>query len=84
MSGFTCKYCGATSAIYTQVMPHVGEYCASCLRWIRWVPKKEHLKKEDADTNTSTITNKITSAQSIKDEARNYYEESQEEDLPWD
>lgn len=79
MSEITCKYCGATSATYKQVGPHIGEYCASCQKWIRWVPRKEHFKKEEG-----TITSKIIDAQLIKDEARRYYEEELEDELPWD
>ena len=35
-----CPKCGADTFKYKEKGPHVGEYCARCRQWIRWVPKK--------------------------------------------
>lgn len=35
-----CPKCGADTFKYKEKGPHVGEYCARCGQWIRWVPKK--------------------------------------------
>lgn len=81
MTHFKCKYCESSSAIYKQVGPHVGEWCNSCTKWQRWVPKAEYLKTTNA--TETTITNKLIDAQLLKDEARHAYEENLNEELPW-
>ena len=75
MAEFKCKHCGHTTAIYEQVGPHVGERCASCGKWIRWVPKKECVK-----TNISPVKSSVET-QLLKDELHHY--DIENEEAPW-
>jgi hypothetical protein len=31
--------CGDDNVVTRRSGPHVGEYCASCCKWLRWVPQ---------------------------------------------
>lgn len=33
----TCRTCGFSATYVERRGPHVGEYCAGCSRWLRWV-----------------------------------------------
>ena len=71
MAKFVCKYCGMHTPVYRQVGPHMGEWCHSCQRWIRWVPKTE-FNKNDAVINTisqnKSPTQSVLDVQDLKDE----------------
>lgn len=34
-----CPSCGSIETTKKSVGPHMGEYCTSCDRWLRWVPQ---------------------------------------------
>lgn len=35
-----CKWCGSTEFYTKKNGPHIGLYCKSCNKWIKWIPKK--------------------------------------------
>jgi hypothetical protein len=41
-SSSECPHCGASDNFFTkEKSPHIGLYCRSCDRWIRWIPRRE-------------------------------------------
>lgn len=91
MSKFVCKYCGMTVPVYKQVGPHTGEWCQSCQRWIRWVPKKE-LKQDDVInviTQDKSPTQSMLDVQEFKDDLDKHRAEYEAdlaglyEEVPW-
>lgn len=34
-----CPECGTSTVVHREKHPHIGEYCAACGKWLRWVPK---------------------------------------------
>lgn len=81
MSKFVCKYCGSGLATYAHKGPHVGEWCSSCQRWIRWVPKQE------INMQNNTVERELSATCKTVDDITVYrkdYEEGLEDELPWD
>jgi len=74
-----CKHCGYKDTYTEQKGVHLGEYCSSCGKWLKWVRqevnqgkskedyKNEYLKKEAAtDTQKYYIKNLLRQKQITK------------------
>lgn len=33
--------CGETNVIMKKKGNHIGLYCSECLKWLKWIPKKD-------------------------------------------
>ena len=51
-----CNHCHKEmEPFYQKINFHIGEFCSSCMSWIRWVPKEESKEKGyDIQENNST------------------------------
>lgn len=68
----SCEQCGSYTYEIRYKKPHVGLYCKCCGKYVKWLSKEEKKKYG------------IVDAKLVKYEARQRYEESKEEELPWD
>jgi hypothetical protein len=39
-----CKKCGHEEFIYRESGKHIGEYCANCEAWQKWIPQNNPIK----------------------------------------
>lgn len=39
-----CKNCAGAEFFYQISGPHLGQYCAGCKTWQKWMPQTQHLE----------------------------------------
>jgi hypothetical protein len=39
-----CKKCGHEKFVYRESGKHIGEYCANCEAWQKWIPQNNPIK----------------------------------------
>ena len=37
-----CKHCGSENFVIMKGETHIGLYCGDCLKWVKWIKKKEY------------------------------------------
>ena len=37
-----CRHCGSTEFLIMKDNLHIGLYCENCLKWRKWIKKKEY------------------------------------------
>lgn len=40
----SCKKCNHTVFVYSKKNQHIGEYCAKCAAWQRWIPQNNEIE----------------------------------------
>ena len=59
-----CNKCGCTDSKYIRKdVAHVGEYCANCGKWKRWISKKDQYGKDIQDGIPTSVAPNNTQPQ---------------------
>ena len=69
-----CKHCLSTETILKEKGPHLGAYCATCGKWLKWLSKAE---KDCIDVG---ITIDFVANQPINETPT---KEMSDEEVPW-
>lgn len=76
MNNLKCKIHPTSSIILERHGPHIGAYCATCHKWLKWLNAKELLCYDISDIATMPIE--------ATNDVKNYdIVFSDDDDVPW-